>query len=157
MISSPAPRDFTPRHPDWEASVRESFAKQNAMKTMGIELTDVTPGHVHLTMSFNTDFTQQHGFIHAGVVTTALDSACGYAAHSLMEEGASVLSVEFKSNFLSPAKGESFVFHASVVKSGRTITVAEASAYAVSNGSEKLFATMTATLMAIKDRPDVKE
>ncbi|MFY0597756.1 MAG: PaaI family thioesterase [Cognatishimia sp.] len=157
MISSPAPRDFTPRCPDWEAKVRGSFAKQNAMKTMGIEIADLTPGAMTLSMPFNTDFTQQHGFLHAGVVTTALDSACGYAAHSLMEDDASVLSVEFKSNFLSPAKGDAFVFKATVVKSGRTITVAEAAAYAISGGTEKLFATMTATLMAIQDRPDVKE
>lgn len=149
--------EHAPRFPDWETKVRESFARQNAMKSIGIEISEIAPGRMTLSMPFNVDFAQQHGFLHAGIVTTAMDSACGYAAHSLMEEHASVLSVEFKSNFLSPAKGERFLFKAHVVKSGRTISVAEASAYSVTGGTEKLIATMTATLMSVQDRPDVKE
>lgn len=149
--------EHTPRYSGWEAKVRESFARQNAMKSIGIKIAAIAPGQLTLSMPFNADFAQQHGFVHAGIITTALDSCCGYAAHSLMDEHASVLSVEFKSNFLAPAKGDHFVFRAEVVKSGRTISVADASAYAVLDGQEKLIATMTATLMAIRNRPDVNE
>ena len=149
--------EHTPRYSGWEAKVRESFARQNAMKSIGIKNAAIAPGQLTLSMPFNADFAQQHGFVHAGIITTALDSCCGYAAHSLMDEHASVLSVEFKSNFLAPAKGDHFVFRAEVVKSGRTISVADASAYAVLDGQEKLIATMTATLMAIRNRPDVNE
>lgn len=149
--------EHTPRYSGWEAKVRESFARQNAMKSIGIKIAAIAPGQLTLSMPFNADFAQQHGFVHAGIITTALDSCCGYAAHSLMDEHASVLSVEFKSNFLAPAKGDRFVFRAEVVKSGRTISVADASAYAVLDGQEKLIATMTATLMAIHNRPDVNE
>lgn len=149
--------DLTPRFDGWEAKVRNSFARQNAMHSLGIEIAQIEPGRLTLEMPFNAEFAQQHGFLHAGIVTTALDSCCGYAAHSLMEEDASVLSVEFKSNFLAPAKGELFLFRSEVVKSGRTISVANATAYSVSEGREKAIATMTATLMAVRDRPDVSE
>lgn len=149
--------DHTPRYSGWEAKVRDSFARQNAMKSIGITIADIAPGRLTLMMPFTSDYAQQHGFIHAGIITTAMDSCCGYAAHSLMDEHASVLSVEFKSNFLSPAKGDHFLFRAEVVKAGRTITVAEAAAFAVNEDNEKLIATMTATLMAVRDRPDVNE
>jgi uncharacterized protein (TIGR00369 family) len=147
----------TPRFEGWEAKVRNSFAKQSVMSSLGIEIVDIAPGHLTLSMPFNAAFTQQHGFLHAGIVTTAMDSCCGYAAHSLMDENAEVLTIEFKSNFLAPAQGDTFLFRAEVVKSGRTITVADATAYAVSKGTEKVIATMTATLMAIHKRPDVSE
>lgn len=149
--------DHTPTYSGWEAKVRDSFARQNAMKSIGITIADIAPGRLTLMMPFTSDYAQQHGFIHAGIITTAMDSCCGYAAHSLMDEHASVLSVEFKSNFLSPAKGDHFLFRAEVVKAGRTITVAEAAAFAVNDDNEKLIATMTATLMAVRDRPDVNE
>lgn len=149
--------DHKPRFAGWETKVRDSFARQNAMKSIGVQIAEIAPGKLTLSMPFQPEFTQQHGFIHAGIITTALDSCCGYAAHSLMDEHASVLSVEFKSNFLSPAKGDRFLFRGEVVKAGRTITVAEASAFAVTQDQEKLIATMTATLMAVRERPDVTE
>lgn len=149
--------DYKPRFAGWETKVRDSFARQNAMKSIGVQIAEIAPGKLTLSMPFQPEFTQQHGFIHAGIITTALDSCCGYAAHSLMDEHASVLSVEFKSNFLSPAKGDQFFFRGEVVKAGRTITVAEASAFAVTQDQEKLIATMTATLMAVRERPDVTE
>ncbi|SHH67106.1 PaaI family thioesterase [Cognatishimia maritima] len=152
--------EHTPRFAGWENKVRESFGKQAAMKSLGVEIKQLAPGKVTLSMPFDRRFTQQHGFLHAGVVTAALDSSCGYAAHSLMDEHAAVLSVEFKTNLLAPARGDHFLFEAEVVKSGRTITVAEATAYGLHNDApneKKPIATMTATLMAVRDRPDVIE
>jgi len=96
---------FHPRDPDFERRVRASFARQAAMHTLGVTLERVAPGEVDLAIPFRDDLTQQHGFLHAGVVTAAVDSACGYAALSLMEPGAAVLSVEFKVQLLAPARG----------------------------------------------------
>ena len=107
---------------DFEARVRDSFARQRAMATIGAELTRVTPGVVEIELPFDEALTQQHGFLHAGVISTALDSACGYAAYSLMPAGAAVLTIEFKVNLLAPGRGERFLFRGSVTKPGRTMT-----------------------------------
>lgn len=146
---------FEPRDPDFQSRVEASFARQTVMETFGIALADVSPGHVTLTMPFAPALTQQHGFLHAGVVSTALDSACGYAAYSLMPLEASVLTVEFKINLIAPAAGERFVFRADVIKPGRTLLLSEGRAFAVKGGEEKLIATMTATLMAVVGRDGV--
>jgi uncharacterized protein (TIGR00369 family) len=106
-------------------------------------------------MPYAAAYTQQHGFIHAGIITTALDTACGYAAFSLMPDNAAVLTVEFKTNLLAPARGDYFLFRAHVVKPGRTITVCDAQAFAIEGGKEKLVATMTGTLMALFDRDGI--
>ena len=107
-------------------------------------------------MPFAPAFTQQHGFIHAGIISAVLDSACGYAAFSLMPADAAVLTVEFKTNLLAPAKGDRFLFRARVVKPGRTLTVCDAQAFALEGGAdERLVATMTGTLMALFERPNV--
>ncbi len=127
------------------------------MRTLGVEMTRVAPGEVDLAMPFAESYTQQHGFIHACIITTALDSACGYAANSLMPAGAAVLTVEFKTNLIAPAKGERFAFRAQVVKPGRTLTVCDARAYGIEDGKERLIATMTGTLMALIDRPGLDE
>ncbi|MBM7068762.1 PaaI family thioesterase [Actibacterium sp. 188UL27-1] len=132
--------------------VRDSFAQQIIMQTLGISLANVEPGKVVLEMPFNDLLVQQHGFIHAGIVTTALDSACGYAAYTQMPDGAEVLTVEFKTNFLRPAQGETFRFEGIVVKAGRSITVADGQALGITAGSEKLIATMSCTLMAVMPR-----
>ncbi|TJW74878.1 MAG: PaaI family thioesterase, partial [Mesorhizobium sp.] len=116
--------------PNYEDRVRTSFARQNAMTTIGAELTLVTPGIIEIEMPYSTALTQQHGFLHAGVISTALDSACGYAAFSLMPESSSVLTIEFKVNLLAPGRGERFLFRGSVTKPGRTIIVADGQAYA---------------------------
>ncbi len=108
-------------------------------------------------MPFAPEFTQQHGFLHAGTVATVLDSACGYAAFTLMAPDAAVLSIEFKANFLAPAKGESFRFLGKVVKAGRTVTVCEAQAFGCAGREEKLIATMTATLMAVAGRAGIHQ
>jgi len=136
--------------------VRNSFAQQRVMQTLGIDIVRLEPGKIELAMPYDAAYTQQHGFLHAGVVTTALDSACGYAASSLMPAEAEVLTVEFKTNLLAPAKGDRFLFRGSVVKPGRTLTVCEAQAIAVDDGTEgRLVATMVGTLMAVFDRGDL--
>ena len=146
---------FEPADAAFEARVRDSFARQTAMATLGIRLESVKPGAVELTMPYNSALTQQHGFIHAGILAAGMDSACSYAAFSLMPSDAAVLTVEFKTNLLAPAKGEMFSFQARVLKPGRTLTVCEAQAFAVAGGISKLVATMTGTLMALFDRGGV--
>src|SRR3984885_2386847 len=122
---------FQPNDANFADRVRASFARQPAMQTLGVAIARLAPGEIELTMPYELAFTQQHGFIHAGIITTALDSACGYAAFSLMPADAAVLTVEFKTNLLAPAKGDRFLFRAHVVKPGRTLTVCEAQALAV--------------------------
>jgi uncharacterized protein (TIGR00369 family) len=146
---------FEPKNPHFRNRVAASFRRQAVMHTLGIEIARLDPGEIELTMPFSQSFTQQHGFIHAGIITTALDSACGYAAFSLMPVDAAVLTVEFKTNLLAPAQGERFVFRGKVIKPGRTLTFCEASAFAAEGVSERLIATMTGTLMAIFDRAGV--
>ena len=138
---------------DFEDRVRESFARQKIMTTIGAELTRVTPGMVEIEMDFAADLTQQHGFLHAGVISTAMDSACGYAALTVMPENAAVLTIEFKVNLLAPGKGERFLFRGAVTKPGRTIIVADEQAYAFGvDGEAKLIATMTGTMMTVLGR-----
>lgn len=156
------PRDFMnlptfePRNPDFDARVRESFARQAAMRTLGATLAVVKAGRVEITLPWAEALTQQHGFLHAGMVATALDSACGYAGFSLMAADAAVLTIEFKINLLAPAQGQSFRMVGTVVKPGRTVTVCEGHAYAIDGGQEKLVATMGCTLMAVVGRDNIQ-
>jgi uncharacterized protein (TIGR00369 family) len=144
-----------PRTPRFEQVVRDSFAAQQLMTTIGARLARVTAGESEIRVLFRPDLTQQHGFLHAGVVTSALDSACGYAALSLMPESAGVLTVEFKTNLLAPARGEELIARGRVVRAGRTITVCQADASMLADGAETLVATMLATIMTVRDRPDI--
>ena len=148
---------FAPQTPDFDNRVRSSFAKQAVMNLIGAELVKVLPGKVEILLPFRNDLTQQHGFLHAGIITTLVDSACGYAALSLMPAGASVLTVEFKVNLLAPAKGERFVARGKVVKPGRTITVCSGEVFALGSEDPKSVSTMTATMMTLQGRPDVAE
>lgn len=147
---------YEPQDPHYQLRVSDSFRRQQAMRTLGIRLDRVGPGEVDLAMAYDAAYTQQHGFVHAGIITTALDSACGYAAFSLMPADADVLTVEFKTNLLAPASGERFVFRARVIKPGRTLTVCDAQALAQRGGQEKLVATMSATLMALREGERVR-
>lgn len=148
----PTPTDGTPRDPDFERRVRDSFAKQHVMRTIGAALDDVVPGSVTVRLPFRADLTQQHGFLHAGIVTTVLDSACGYAALSLMSADRDVLSVEFKINLLAPAAGSLFLARGRVLRSGRTLTVCAADLVAIGDDGERLVATMLGTMMAVGER-----
>jgi uncharacterized protein (TIGR00369 family) len=138
---------------DFEARVRESFARQAFMTTLGATIASLRAGEVVLEVPFREDLTQQHGLLHAGVVTAVADSACGYAALSLMPPDHAVLSVEFKTNLLAPARGERFRATARVVRAGRTLTVCTAEVVAVEAGAETLVAVMQATMIALPDRP----
>ena len=143
---------FEPKNPDYREVATATFARQQAMRTLGMSIARLEPGEVDLSMPFSLDWTQQNGFVHAGVITAGLDTACGIAAFTLMPAGSDVLTVEFKTNLLAPAKGERFFFRAYVVKPGRTLTVCEARAFALGHGAETLIATMTGTLMAMMPR-----
>ena len=147
---------FEPRNPQYLPRVHESFARQQAMHTLGARLENVAPGAVDIGLDWAAALTQQHGFLHAGMVSAALDSACGYAAFTLMAPEAEVLTIEFKINLLAPARGECFRMEGRVLKPGRTVTVCEGRAYALHGGTEKLVATMGCTLMAITGREDVR-
>jgi uncharacterized protein (TIGR00369 family) len=145
---------FEPRVPDFAARVRDSFGRQKAMATIGARLAAVRPGEVEIELGFRDDLTQQHGFVHGGLVGMIADNACGYAAFSLMPAGATVLPVEYKLNFLAPAEGERLVARGRVVRPGRTLTIAEADVFAIKGGGEVLVATALATLMALDGKPD---
>jgi uncharacterized protein (TIGR00369 family) len=141
--------------------VNQSFAKQGAMGLIGAQLALVEPGAVDITMAMQASLSQQHGFLHAGILTTALDSACGYAAATVMPAGSGVLTIEFKVNLLAPGKAnatEKFLFCGRVAKSGRTIVFTEGQAFIVGDlgAKPKRIATMSATCMVITDRTNVK-
>ena len=147
---------FTPKDPHYERRVRSSFDRQAAMKTIGAFLAEIEPGRVVIELPYAQALTQQHGFLHAGMLATALDSACGYAASTLMPHDAGILTIEYKVNLLAPGKGQLFRMEGTVVKPGRTITVVDGRAWAIDDGKEKLIATMTATEMSVFGREDVK-
>lgn len=132
---------------DIVARVRASFARQGAMATLGAELAHVAAGRVAIALPVEPRLSQQDGFLHAGVVVAVLDSACGYAALTLMPEDAEVLSVEFKVNLLAPASGDRVLAEGEVVRAGRTLTVCRGEAYAEEGAERTHVATMLATMV----------
>ena len=138
---------FQIENADFERRVRENFSRQHVMSLIGASLRRVEPGVVDIVLPYRNDLTQQDGYIHAGILTTIADSACGYAAYTLMPAGSEVLSVEFKVNLLRPAAGEVFVAEARVLKAGKTLTVTRGDVYGVMGGETKLVATMLATMI----------
>ena len=139
--------------PNFAARIRESFGRQKAMALIGASLKSVEPGRVQISLPYREELTQQKGFVHGGILGMIADTACGYAAFSLMPAGGSLVTVEYKMNILTPARG-SLVAHGSVVRPGRTLTVARAEVYAEDG---KHVATMQQTLMALPDTPDRPE
>jgi uncharacterized protein (TIGR00369 family) len=137
----------------FEKKVRDSFGRQSFMSTIGAEMVSVGRGSVEIRFPFSAKLTQQNGFVHAGAVTSVMDSACGYAALSVSPEEVDVLSVEFKVNLLAPGTGESFVARASVKRAGKRLAVCTADAFAIQAGKEKLIATMLATMMNTDSKP----
>ncbi|HSD20933.1 MAG TPA: PaaI family thioesterase [Anaeromyxobacter sp.] len=127
------------------------------MTTLGATLERVAPGEVDIRLPFRGDLTQQHGFLHAGAMTTVVDSACGYAALTLMPAGAAVLTVEFKVNLMAPGDGESIVARGRVLKAGRTLTTCAGDVFAIAGGDEKLVLTMLATMMTVQGRPGLAD
>lgn len=140
-----------------EARVAASFARQSVMATIGARLLRVAPGEVEIVLPVDARLSQQHGFVHAGIVATIADSAAGYAALSLMRPGAGVLTTEFKINLLAPAGGDELIARGRVVKAGRTLSLALAEVHARKGGEEKLCAMLTATLMSVEGRDGVSD
>lgn len=142
----------TAQDPGYEARVRASFDRQRFMQTIGAQLVRVAPGEVDVELPVRDALVQQHGFVHAGALATVADSACGYAALSLMPAGAAVLSVEFKINLLAPAAGDRVVARGRVIRAGKTVTVCWGEVTAYDGANERLVATMVATMMTVRDR-----
>jgi uncharacterized protein (TIGR00369 family) len=138
VIREGAPADRELAAPDVRARVAESFARQRLLQMFGATLLAIRPGEVEIALPFRDDLTQQHGFVHAAVVTAIADSACGYAALTLLGPGTEVLSVEFKVNLLTPAVGERFVAVGRVLRSGRQLSVCTGEARAITRASEKI-------------------
>jgi uncharacterized protein (TIGR00369 family) len=138
---------------DFDALIRDSFARQTIMATIGATLETVERGRAVIALPYAKHICQQHGFLHAGVVTTIVDSACGYAAFSMMPEGSSVLTVEFKVNLMSPAKGDRFVAEGRVVKAGRTLLVTQGEVTAFEGDTSSIVAIITATMMRLEAKP----
>jgi uncharacterized protein (TIGR00369 family) len=134
----------------FEQRVRDSFQRQAFMTTLGAEIATGKKGEVEIRFPFRPSLTQQNGFVHAGAITSILDSACGYAALSVAPLDHDVLSIEFKVNFLSPAVGEEFCARSHVKRAGKNLIVCAADVFALKNGQEKLVATMLTTIMAVK-------
>jgi uncharacterized protein (TIGR00369 family) len=149
---------MTPMDPDYAARVRTSFSRQQAMALLGAEMTEVGPGMTEIVLPFREELTQQHGFVHAGIITAIADSACGYAALSLMPPGMGVLTIEFKVNFLNAAAGIRFVAQGQVVKPGRTVMVCTGAVVAErADGTQQTVALMQATMMVVRDRAAVSD
>jgi uncharacterized protein (TIGR00369 family) len=140
----------SPADPTFEERVRVSFGRQGLINTLNGKIIYISPGELHLEAPFDDRFTQQDGFLHAGIVTTLMDSACGYAAYTLMPANSRVLTVEFKVNFLNPARGERFRAEGRVVKPGRTISVCEGRLFAIADGQESPVAMMQATMICLQ-------
>jgi len=138
-------------NPSFIEEIKESFGRQSLMQLIGAELGVVEPGVVEINLAYRPDLLQQHGYLHAGIVTTIADSACGYAAFSLMPAGSQVLSVEFKVNLLRPARGVRFVARGEVIKAVRSLTVVRGDVFGLSDdGPRELIATMQATMMCMR-------
>lgn len=135
------------KDPGYEARVRESFARQTYMATLGATIAFIAPGEVHLALPFTPQFCQQNGHLHAGAVASVADSANGYAAYTLSPPETDVLTVEFKINLLAPARGQEFLACGQVLRAGRTLTVCQAQVFATGPGERLLIATMLSTII----------
>ncbi len=145
---------YIPQDPGFEARVRSSFARQGAMRLFGAELLDVAPGYCAIALTPRPEVSQQHGYVHAGVISTIVDSAGGYAGYTLFPADSSVLTVEFKVNLLAPAVGDRLVAEGFVVKAGRSLTISRGEVHAERGGTRTLVALMQQTLMVMHGKPD---
>jgi uncharacterized protein (TIGR00369 family) len=145
---------FTPVDPHFEERIRQSFARQGAMRLIGAQLTRIEPGAVDITLPYRADLTQQHGFLHAGILSTIVDTAGGYAGYTLFPADSSVLTVEYKLNLLAPGEGEFFVAEGRVVKPGRTLCIVQGEVHAQAGERRTLCALMQQTLIVMHGRPD---
>jgi len=155
MAAQPAAA-FQPLDPEFATRVRASFDRQQAMDLIGAEMTQIEPGYCEIRLVYRPQLTQQHGFIHGGIVGMIADSAGGYAAYSLFPADASILTVEYKLNLLAPSKGDALVARARVLKPGRTLTVVQADVFAVQDAKETHCATMQQTLITLHGKADAR-
>jgi uncharacterized protein (TIGR00369 family) len=155
-MNAPAAR-FTPQDPGFAERVRASFARQAAMRLIGARLATVEPGYTEIELDYREDLTQQKGYVHGGIVGMIADSACGYAAYSLMPATSSLVTVEYKINLIAPATGERLVARGEVIKPGRTLSVTRAEVYAREGEATIHVASMQQTLMMLADTPDTVE
>jgi uncharacterized protein (TIGR00369 family) len=142
---------------DFHQRIRRSFQNQNAMGLLGADISRIQQGMVEIELPFDAKLTQQHGFLHSGVISAALETACTYSAYTVIAPEVSVLTIEFKVNLMSLGRGERFLFRGEITKPGSTIIVADGRGYAVGDGPAKLIASMTSTMMVIRNRQDVVE
>ena len=149
----PAQPKFQPRDPAFAARVRASFARQKAMVLIGARLTVVEPGYTEIALAYRPELTQQKAFVHGGILGMIADSACGYAAYSLMPATSSLVTVEYKINILAPARTD-LVARGEVIRPGRTLTVTRGEVY---DAQGRHIATMQQTLMMLADTPDTRE
>jgi uncharacterized protein (TIGR00369 family) len=145
---------FSIQDPDFRERVTASFERQLFMKHIGAELITIEPGICEIRLSYNENLTQQHGFFHAGIVSSLADSAAGYSAYSLMAADSSILTVEFKLNLLSPALGDFLIARSEVLKYGKTLTICRSDVYAIKNGAEKICAAAQCTLIELHGKSD---
>ncbi len=145
---------FEPANPDFAARVRDSFGRQPFMEHIGARITAIEPGYCEITVDYRKALTQQHGFVHGGVLASIADSAAGYAAFSLMPAAASVLTVEYKLNILRPGQGEAMIARARVLKPGRTLSVVQSDVFARRAGGEEKVVTSLQTLMCLYGKSD---
>lgn len=150
-MADEAAAGFTAADPGYRQRVEEDFARQGFFRAMGAGIEVTAPGRVSITAPWHQDFTQQHGHLHAGTVSALIDTACGYAALSLMPAGSGVVTVEFKTNFMAPAAGEAFTAYGEVVRQGRTLSVCRGELFAVRGQRRAAVATMQATMIRLTD------
>ncbi len=146
--------EFKPKNPDFERIVRDSFARQGFMGTIGAEMILVEPGRTEIALPYSDGIAQQHGYFHGGAIGAIADSAGGYAAFTLMPDGTTGLTVEYKLNIVAPGKGERLIARGHVVRPGRTLTVTRADVFAVTGDEETLCAIMQQTMMCLAPSPD---
>ncbi len=145
---------LTAQDKNFESRIRDSFSRQRFMEYLGATLTEIRAGYCEIEVPYKKELTQQHEFLHAGVIGTIADTSAGYAAFSLMEANSSVLTVEYKLNLMSPADGEKIIARSQVLKSGKTLTICRSDVFVQKNGVEKLCAAAQVTLIELSNRKD---
>jgi uncharacterized protein (TIGR00369 family) len=145
--------NYRQSNPEFEARVRARFEQSRVMKMLGTRLTRIAPGETDIELPYKADVCQSHGFIHGGIIGTLLDTVCGFAAFTLVPVDSDVLTIEYKTNFLAPAIGETLFGRGRVLRQGRSVIVCEAEGVMSTKGGERLVAKMTATLMVVPVQP----
>lgn len=145
---------FKVKNPNYKKEVTESFQRQNFMTFIGGRLADIQEGFCEIHLPYKKELTQQHGYFHAGIISTIADNAAGYAGYSLMEQGSTVLTVEFKLNLLSPGIGDQLIGVAKVLKHGKTLTICRSEVFTLKNGKKQLCAAAQSTIMELRNTQD---